>query len=85
MGRHLYSSSPTCTEVIRIDTGRSVSFCETDEVETERKCVKGDDFEGEKMLKTGEDEAGRYDFLIIYYRILQVLYTVNDAGLTIIK
>ena len=89
--------------MIRIDTGRSVSFCETDEVETARKCVKGDDFEGEKKLKTGEDEAGRYDFegekklktggdeagrydfLILYYRILQVLYTVNDAGLTIIK
>jgi len=60
-------------------------LCETDEVETGRKCVKGDDFEGEKKLKTGEDEAGRYDFLILYYRILQVLYTVNDAGLTIIK
>ena len=25
-GRHLYSSSPMCTEVVRIDTGRSVSF-----------------------------------------------------------
>ena len=25
-GRHLYSLSPTCTEVVRIDTGRSVSF-----------------------------------------------------------
>ena len=43
----------------------------------ERKCVKGDDFEGEKMLKTGEDKAGRYDFLIIYYQIVQVLYTVE--------
>ena len=62
-----------------------MSFCETDEVETERKCAKGDDFEGEKKLETGEDEAGRYDFLILYYQILQVLYTVNDAGLTIIK
>ena len=49
-GRHLYSSSLTYTEVVRIDTGRSVSFCETDEVETEQKCIKGDDFEGEKML-----------------------------------
>ena len=47
------------------------------EVETEWKCVKGDNFEGEKMLKTGEDEAGRYNFLIIYYWILQVLYTVE--------
>ena len=50
---------------------------ETNKVETGWKCVKGDDFEGEKMLKTGEDEAGRYNFLIIYYRILQVLYTVE--------
>ena len=26
---------------------------------------------------TSEDEAGRYNFLIFYYRILQVLYTVG--------
>ena len=57
--------------------GSVCELSETNEVETERKCVKGDDFEGEKMLETGEDEARRYDFLIIYYRILQVLYTVE--------
>ena len=52
-------------------------LCKTNEVEMERKCVKHDDFEREKVIKTGEDEAGPYDFLILYYRILQVLYTVE--------